>query len=357
MQAETLLRQTENDLRHLAPQGIEALRDECARLAPSEGEATTALDPDQAQSAADAAEASRQKAETLLEAARALATRRDEAALRLSLQSEALRDKRAEAEAQRAALPDTPALVQALRTAQETHDAARADVDAQRGSAPDLVASKAGLERARAVIAAALAERARLEADLAGCEATITARAGDGVDEDLADTRLKCDAARNVLAAHEAEVAVLKTLIDALETAQAAARERYFAPVLAELHPMLRLLWPDAELRFDGDSLLPSALVRGGREEPLDTLSGGTREQIALLVRLAFARLLAKSGRDTPVILDDALVYSDDDRLERMFDALQTQAADLQIIVLSCRTRALRALGGHALHFEGLETR
>ena len=35
-----------------------------------------------------------------------------------------------------------------------------------------------------------------------------------------------------------------------------------------------------------------------------------------------------------PVILDDALVFTDDDRIERMFDALHRQADDLQIIVL-----------------------
>lgn len=356
VQAETALRQTDGDLRHLVPHGIEALRDELARLAPAESEPQPALDPDAAQATGEQAEAARHKADTLLEAARALAQRRDEAALRLSLQAEALRDKRREAATQLADLPEAPGLAQALAVAGATHDSARADAEALRGDAPDLAASKATLERARSVITAAHAERARLEAELAGFEATISARAGDGVDEDLADTRLKLGTAQNVLAAHETEVAVLKALIGALETAQAAARERYFAPVLAELQPMLRLLWPESELRFDGDSLLPSALVRGGREEALDTLSGGTREQIALLVRLAFARLLAKSGRDTPVILDDALVYSDDDRLERMFDALQTQAADLQIIVLSCRTRALRALGGHALHFETLES-
>ena len=73
------------------------------------------------------------------------------------------------------------------------------------------------------------------------------------------------------------------------------------------------------------------------------------REQLAILTRLAFARLLAKGGQPTPVILDDALVYSDDDRIERMFDALHRQARDQQIIVFSCRQRAFAKLGGNAL--------
>ena len=53
-----------------------------------------------------------------------------------------------------------------------------------------------------------------------------------------------------------------------------------------------------------------------------------------------------------PGAWDDALVYSDDERIERMFDALHAQASDLQILVFSCRNRTLRQLGGHALKFE-----
>jgi len=56
-----------------------------------------------------------------------------------------------------------------------------------------------------------------------------------------------------------------------------------------------------------------------------------------------------RTGAPAPVILDDALVYSDDDRIERMFDALHRQAREQQIIVFSCRQRAFAKLGGHVL--------
>ena len=49
------------------------------------------------------------------------------------------------------------------------------------------------------------------------------------------------------------------------------------------------------------------------------------------------------------MILDDALVYSDDDRIEKMFDALHRQAREQQIIVFSCRQRAFQKLGGNVL--------
>lgn len=89
--------------------------------------------------------------------------------------------------------------------------------------------------------------------------------------------------------------------------------------------------------------------VPGSQSERFKQTAGGTQEQIALLVRLAFARMLAKTGAIAPVILDDAIVYTDDDRIERMFDALTRQGHDLQIVVFSCRQKAFRDLGGRSL--------
>lgn len=51
-----------------------------------------------------------------------------------------------------------------------------------------------------------------------------------------------------------------------------------------------------------------------------------------------------------PVILDDALIYSDDNRIERMFDALHRQAKDQQILVLHAANASLKSLV--AMNFE-----
>jgi hypothetical protein len=135
-----------------------------------------------------------------------------------------------------------------------------------------------------------------------------------------------------------------------LNNAKGDAREQYFGPVMEELKPLLALLFEQASITFDDGTLLPQSLERNGQDEDIAVLSGGMREQLGVLTRLAFARLLAKGGRTVPVILDDALVYSDDDRIERMFDALHRQARDLQIIVFTCRQRAFEKLGGQSLH-------
>ena len=88
------------------------------------------------------------------------------------------------------------------------------------------------------------------------------------------------------------------------------------------------------------------------RAEPFERLSDGTREQIAILTRLAFAELLADQGRPAVVVLDDALVFSDDQRIEQMFEILARAADKLQIIVLTCRERVFEGLPARRLRLE-----
>ena len=65
-----------------------------------------------------------------------------------------------------------------------------------------------------------------------------------------------------------------------------------------------------------------------------------------MLTRLAFADMLLDSGRPAMVILDDALAYSDSERLERMFDVLTEASTRMQILVLTCRGELFTRLGG-----------
>ena len=66
-----------------------------------------------------------------------------------------------------------------------------------------------------------------------------------------------------------------------------------------------------------------------------DALSGGAREQIALLMRLAAAMCAAEEG-GVPVVLDDALGYTDPLRLEAMGVVLSLAGRRCQIVVLTC---------------------
>ena len=151
--------------------------------------------------------------------------------------------------------------------------------------------------------------------------------------------------------AYEQEVAVLELLRDTLKSAEIEAKTRYLAPVITRVQPYLKMLIPATDLILDED-LHITAVRRNGLEEEFAKLSEGTQEQIAVLARLGFAELLLDQGRPATVILDDALVFSDDDRIERMFDIMTRAAERMQIIVLTCRKRLFTRLGASMLRIE-----
>lgn len=213
-------------------------------------------------------------------------------------------------------------------------------------AAPDLDTAAAEMERAENAVNAAHQERMQVGERLAALSAEIRTMAGNGIEERLAELQGQLEAARTTEARLARQAAALTRLQTALNAERDAARDTYFGPVQEELKPLLSILHRDAALSFDSESLLPTGLMRDQAEETLENLSGGTKEQIAILTRLAFARLFARQGRHMPIILDDALVYSDDDRIIKMFTALTRVAKDQQILVFSCRQLAFQDLGG-----------
>lgn len=69
--------------------------------------------------------------------------------------------------------------------------------------------------------------------------------------------------------------------------------------------------------------------------------SGGTRDQLYLAVRLAVSELLAPG---TPLILDDALVRFDDERMKKALEVLQKEAKIRQVLLFTCQSRENAAL-------------
>ncbi|WP_271881175.1 AAA family ATPase [Phaeobacter italicus] len=353
-EAASRLKEAEATQRALAPDGREALVAKLDALpaAPADAEGTeadrSALEAEQAeaQQALTQAQATVTKArhsQASAQEAAQLARARAEAALaELERTAQVLGDN-ATARATLAELEaDRPRLTEDVHSAQ-------AELEGLLASAPDLDQARAAAQRARSVQATAQARLQDIARDLAVLDSRIETHASHAVEEELAEVQDLLAVQEKAHAAVTFEVATLQRLDQALEAAQDGAQAQYLGPLMGELAPLLRRLWPEAELQVDADSVLPRQLARGATEESLTQLSGGTQEQLALLVRLAFARLLAQSGQGIPVILDDALVYTDDARIEALFDALTLQASDLQILVFSCRQKSFRNLGGTAL--------
>lgn len=114
-----------------------------------------------------------------------------------------------------------------------------------------------------------------------------------------------------------------------------AMRQRYVDPYRGEVERLGRIVFGET---FEVD--VDSALCIGhrtlsGRTVPYESLSGGAKEQLGIVARLASAALVAKED-SVPVVIDDALGFTDADRLTKMAEVFDAVAGDGQVIILTC---------------------
>lgn len=247
------------------------------------------------------------------------------------------------------------ALKAALAEASRKFTTARANADDLRSRVPAkeqrsaLNARMARLARALEAHTEQVQEVERTIAELRGRVAT---RGGEGLGERRAACEEELTLSERDLARVESRLAGIRLLHDTLDACRKEAQDAYLAPIKTAMKPYLYSLFPDADALLD-ENLEIEALERSGMEPlPFEYLSHGTREQIAVIVRLALGRLLASRCTPVPVLLDDALVFSDDERIERMFDALTQAGQQHQVIVLTCRDRVFQSLGARRLSIE-----
>ncbi|WP_378946189.1 AAA family ATPase [Mesorhizobium sp. ANAO-SY3R2] len=348
------LRELRSRLSLLAPHGLPKLREEvAARSAVSVEVLELKEDPAQVRTALAEAEKRRTVAKHALREVEPLRKSADEAFVQAETAIAALKAEGAQLDAilglEEGRIEREGVLARNLDDIDASRAMAEAHTAKLRATTIDLESAGAVLKRARSVEEAAEKEANALRQAIAELNGQIGTFSDEAVEEKWRETAEALSAATSRVEAFAKEVAVLQRLSSALESARSEARELYLKPVMTELRPLLGLLFDDVSITFDDKTLLPQTILRNGQEEDVERLSGGMREQLSVLTRLAFARLLARDGRPAPVILDDALVYSDDDRIERMFDALHRQSTNQQIIVFSCRQRAFAKLGGNVL--------
>lgn len=235
----------------------------------------------------------------------------------------------------------------------ETARAGLSNAQAQGPSDPDLI--EARISRLNKVASTRSETLASLRIDAA----ELAARRRESFeqrDPDAEVTRLDDRAAQLTedVTRHRNHTAALTLLRDTLKESQRSLQDQYTEPVRQKLLPLLRGVIDGADVELN-ETLGAQGLMRNGQDDALDRLSGGTQEQIAILTRLAFAQLLAESGHPCPVILDDALVYADDQRRSRMFDVMEkvTSGVDpLQLLYLSCHEANAIKLGGNRLRLK-----
>ena len=125
----------------------------------------------------------------------------------------------------------------------------------------------------------------------------------------------------------------------------AAELQRRFAPHIAKR--ARELMEEMTAGRYRRLSLGEDLALRAGAEEE-DTLrellwrSDGTVDQLYLALRLAVAEVLTM---DAPLILDDALVRFDDERLRAAMAILSREAQHKQVILFTCQSREKKLQG------------
>lgn len=343
----------------LAPQGLDALQAEADRIEAARREAEAALAqlppapevaPPAVAVALAAAVSSRQLADAavgaLASARQAAATARgaaeaaarEHATLATLLAGEAHRG--AVAEAQRR-LVETQAEAQVLQQRLQ-------DLDARIAAAqPDILAQD--VQRLRRSAEEAERGHQQRQLRLAQIEATLAATGAQGLDEQLAQARLAQAAAGRRRDELQRRADALSLLQQTLESHRQALTRRLQAPLQQHLDRYLALLFPGGRLAVD-EQLQPGALARpgaGGAPEAAEfgSLSFGAREQLGIVSRLAYADLLREAGRPTLLILDDALVHSDADRLARMKRVLYDAAQRHQVLLFTCHAERWRDMG------------
>jgi len=347
------------ELEGVAPEGIEALRENYAALIATLGESTLSGDDIKSLPERSFAESEWESARLAHDKARETRTQkedeRDKVAgelrgLRASLSvrveqqaayEEKLGDPSGWGERSANLKAEAQAALAAVKTLAD-------EIDRQAKEAPSLDDAKLDvvrLETATQTRLDTLSKKRERRAEITGNLSGLTSQ---GLGETARKLEEKIDSLTQKIDAFARKIAALQLLEKELSAAQAELQEAFLTPVSNELKPLLSMVLPDAKIAL-GDDFNAELVQRGGRAETIGSLSGGTQEQIAVLTRLAFAQLMAKRGRNMPVVLDDALVWCDDARLESVFRALHAAARDIQCIVLTCHERGFATLGASML--------
>lgn len=126
-----------------------------------------------------------------------------------------------------------------------------------------------------------------------------------------------------------------KLLYKTMKEERDKVRLAYVAPLKEKIEKLGRLVFNNSFEVEVTENLEVASRTIDGYNIPFDSLSGGTKEQISLISRLACAMTVSKES-GAPLILDDALGYTDPERLKLMGAVLAKAGRECQIIILTC---------------------
>lgn len=236
----------------------------------------------------------------------------------------------------RAAVPDDAVAAQATADAEAQRMADQAVAAlAQRYASADPAAVDTELASALAAVEAITAKRDTTKLELHTLVAELGVIGSEGRQGQLDEAQAELERARSDHARIEGRAEAAKLLRSTMIRHRDNTRQRYVQPYRAELERLGREVFGSSfEVDVDTELTIQTRTL-DGCTVPFDSLSGGAKEQLGILARLAGAALVAEEDT-VPVIIDDALGFSDPDRLDKMGAVFNTVGGSGQVIVLTC---------------------
>ncbi|MGW6275893.1 AAA family ATPase [Kribbella sp. NPDC055071] len=274
----------------------------------------------QARKAADEDRSEAQQARARSE----LAGERLAAAIEALETARAILDDDAVSAAEGDATTEVETVLEELTDVQEQVDAAGADQVA--GELTDALAVAARLQGERDTLRDALrTTEGRLEQ---------SGRDGLATRRDLADVELAAVRAEHDSLRRRAEAA--RRVYETLGRHRAEAQTKYSEPLQSRIESLGRSVYgPSFKVWLDDDLAVAERELDGVRL-PVEALSTGAQEQLAIITRLAISHLVSTGEGSVPVIFDDALGWSDKARLRDMGGLLGRAGDHGQVIILTC---------------------
>jgi AAA ATPase-like protein len=165
--------------------------------------------------------------------------------------------------------------------------------------------------------------------------AQLTVFGTEGRTGKLDAAEIQCEHARDEHDRVGRRARAVQLLRDVMVRHRDTTRLRYVEPFRAELQRLGRPVFgPSFEVGVDSDLCILNRTLEGCTV-PYESLSGGAKEQLGILARLAGAALVAKEDA-VPILIDDALGFTDPQRLVKMAAVFDTLGERGQVIVLTC---------------------
>ena len=193
------------------------------------------------------------------------------------------------------------------------------------------------------------AELARVQARLAAERSRLDTLTGQIRSLDRSsDLQDQLAQKREQLSSLQAEYDAIALAMDALTRANTTLQNR-FSPALgaraAEIFSAITAGRYDKVL-LSRDFSLSAEMAGDPVGRSIRLLSQGAADQLYLAVRLAICDMVLPAEKGVPLILDDALVSFDDDRLRAALDYLLAESEKRQILLFTCQKREMDYLSG-----------